>query len=310
MSLLDNAIKSFRLGLADFNSGEEIRLLSASRNLYAGVLLLFKEKLRRLSPPNSNELLLKQKVQFQIVDGAVVITGKGKNTVTVREIEERFKSLDIKANFKSLEKISKLRNNIEHYYSTKSPIAARGVLTYAFTLFRDFARDELGEDPEKLLGGDVWQSMIEISELHQRERKECTDAITAFEWTAPELQQAALETSCCKCGSSLLEPQNGLRRPDVKCRSCGHFHVFEEFAEQAMREGIDHHRNFMDGGDVIVVLCPVCSIETYHYDAGKCVVCDESVNQQCYCCEIHIPPEELEGDSLCGRCRHQLSKND
>lgn len=48
--LLKNAIESIENGVADFTSGQPRRVTSALRNLYAGVyagvLLLFKEKLR------------------------------------------------------------------------------------------------------------------------------------------------------------------------------------------------------------------------------------------------------------------------
>lgn len=67
MSLLHNAAQSIRLGLEDFGSvGDEDRLLSAARNLHAGVPLLYKEKLRRLSPPDSDEVLLKQVIEPRI----------------------------------------------------------------------------------------------------------------------------------------------------------------------------------------------------------------------------------------------------
>jgi hypothetical protein len=37
MSLLDNAITSLHLGLEDYSSGKDSRLLSAVRNLHAGI---------------------------------------------------------------------------------------------------------------------------------------------------------------------------------------------------------------------------------------------------------------------------------
>jgi hypothetical protein len=58
--LLENAVVSIQLGLEDFSSKDERRVISAARNLYAGVLLLCKEVLRQLSPPASNDLLSSQ----------------------------------------------------------------------------------------------------------------------------------------------------------------------------------------------------------------------------------------------------------
>lgn len=186
----------------------------------------------------------------------------------------------------------------------------RGIISKSFVLFRDFARGELGEDPRDLLGEDAWLSMTDISEVYDKERKECESAIESFEWTATELQDAALETSCSDCGSGLIKPINDSRRPDVRCRSCGKVSFFEEFAERAMSEGINHHYNYMDGGDPIVVICPHCSQETYHYELGMCVSCEESCDHECMRCGLTILPEELDDDDMCGYCRHISSRDD
>ena len=55
--LLKNAVVSIQLGLEDFASDDERRIISAARNLYSGVLLLAKEVLRQMSPPGSNDIL-------------------------------------------------------------------------------------------------------------------------------------------------------------------------------------------------------------------------------------------------------------
>jgi hypothetical protein len=42
-SIFFNAVKSLQLGIQDFSSDQEKRLLSAVRNFYSGLLLLGKE---------------------------------------------------------------------------------------------------------------------------------------------------------------------------------------------------------------------------------------------------------------------------
>lgn len=59
MSILQNAIDSIALGIEDYNSSDSRRLISCTRNLFAGILLLFKHKLAILSPPGSDEVLIK-----------------------------------------------------------------------------------------------------------------------------------------------------------------------------------------------------------------------------------------------------------
>ena len=91
MDLLGNAIESIRLGVEDFQAGTHPRLMSAVRNIHAGVLLLYKEALRRLSPGDSAEVLVKAKI-VPSRDGAgnVVFVGKGTKTADTQQIRERF----------------------------------------------------------------------------------------------------------------------------------------------------------------------------------------------------------------------------
>ena len=48
MSIFQNGIDSINIGVKDFETEEKVRLTSSVRNIYAGVLLLCKEALRRI----------------------------------------------------------------------------------------------------------------------------------------------------------------------------------------------------------------------------------------------------------------------
>jgi hypothetical protein len=70
--LLKNAVVSIQLGLEDFAADDERRIISTARNLYSGVLLLAKEVLRQLSPPGSNDILIRiKKTAVKEADGTV-----------------------------------------------------------------------------------------------------------------------------------------------------------------------------------------------------------------------------------------------
>jgi hypothetical protein len=60
VTLFANAIETIQIGVEDLLRNDERRVLSAVRNVHAGVLLLCKEKLRRLSP--DDEILLAQRL--------------------------------------------------------------------------------------------------------------------------------------------------------------------------------------------------------------------------------------------------------
>ena len=103
MSILQNAIDSIELGVEDYKINQPKRLLSAVRNFYAGILLLFKHKLASMSH-NDDEALLKQRILPVEENGKIVWKGDGKKTVDFQQIQERFESLGIKVDWKRLEK--------------------------------------------------------------------------------------------------------------------------------------------------------------------------------------------------------------
>ncbi len=135
MSLLKNAKISIRLGLEDYKSNDKRRVISSVRNFHAGVLLLLKEKLRRLSPSNSDEVLIKDKILPKLdANRKIIFVGKGKKTVNTEQIKDRFESLGIKFDWARFYKIKNLRDDIEHYHSAE----ITGMVSDAFILVRDF----------------------------------------------------------------------------------------------------------------------------------------------------------------------------
>ena len=120
-TLLKNAIISIQLGVEDYKSEDNRRVLSAIRNITAGILLLFKEKLRLLSPKDSDEVLIKQKILPKLNDdGSVVFLGSGKKTVDVQLIKERFGSLSINVDWNRFEEISDLKVMIDTLHPRNS----------------------------------------------------------------------------------------------------------------------------------------------------------------------------------------------
>ena len=115
--LLQNAINSIEVGIEDYelSKQDERRIISCVRNVFAGVLLLFKYKLVELSPANSDEVLIKQQILWVMENGNIIAKGKSNKTVDVQSIKDRFKSLNISIDWKNLDNINSYRNNIEHY---------------------------------------------------------------------------------------------------------------------------------------------------------------------------------------------------
>ena len=173
MHLLENAIQSICVGVEDFNTLKPERMLSSVRNIHAGILLLYKEKLRMLSPTDSNEVLVKEKISpVRSSDGIIKLIGEGKNTASIFQIKERFKNLDVQVDWKSFDDLSHIINNIEHYYSDIESNRIREDLAKSFVLIRDFIQLNLTEEPLKMLGQECWNTLIEIETIFIREQGE------------------------------------------------------------------------------------------------------------------------------------------
>jgi len=317
VDLLKNAIESINVGVEDSLSSDPARLRSAVRNIHSGILLLYKEALRRLSPPNSNEALLKSDVRpIRNPDGSVVFVGWRDKTVDLQQIKERFKSLGITTDWERFDRVSKVRNDIEHYFPRVSEAQLKEVIANAFVLARDFVVKELGEDPRALLGEDSWVQMLAVSEIYERERQECEDLLNSVEWESDALANGVSDVECESCGSPLLRPVAGLARYDesaeLECRACGQRTEAQSFVPRAIASALSHemHLSYHDGNETPYVACPECFEETYVIEEGQCAHCGHEAEHTCIRCSSTIPPEELGSSPMCGYCDHVMSKDD
>lgn len=316
MSIYRNAINSIELGVEDFLSTDPKRALSATRNIVAGVLLLVKHKLQSLSPKDSDDVLIKQRV-LPAVDneGNLAWLGSGNKTVDFQQMAERCKSLGIRLDIKRLREIVAYRNRIEHYYDDKTPSNVKELLGQSFLVIRDFLRDELDLDPQEEFDPEVWSTLVNSNEVYERERLECVNRISQIDWHFDTLNEALQEVSCPSCSSTLVDVEKtNVERVDVvfNCRSCGTTAPFEFIAERAVTEFYLHVNisAIQDGGDPAIVLCPECNLETYDLEENCCLVCEESMETECSHCGASIPTIELDGSGICGYCAQVHFKDD
>lgn len=314
MSILKNAIDSIAIGLEDFESDDDRRIISSTRNIFAGILLLFKYKLCELSPEGSDEALIKQRVLPKIdATGSVNWIGKGKKTVDVQNIEERFKSLDISVDWKRLERINKYRNDIEHYYSTMNNESVQQLISDSFIIIRDFIVDELEEEPKGLLGEDYWKILVEVNEVYEKEKQACSSSLERLDYFNSEIL-SALEVYWCKeCESGLLESTSDTgdaSEASFKCRLCESEFHYENIVNEAINEfyANEVYLSHKDGGDSPVVNCPLCLDGSYLFQEAICVKCGDSATHECARCGADILPEEISDDNVCGYCAHTWEK--
>ena len=315
MNLLENAVKSIQIGIEDYKN--ERRYLSAVRNLYAGILLLFKEKLIRLSPPDSGEVLIKKRIIPTVENGQIIFRGIGKKTIGLDDILERFRSLKIKIDEKRIIKIRDIRNDLEHYFATDGRKDILNVLSNTFILIRDFIARELNLEPRELLGGKYWDVLLKESEVFEKEQNECFASIKNIAQNSGILVTAMEEKmECFYCSSSLLMLVN----PDAdwvdlkfKCRSCGKEMDFEHVAESCLREFFDWeiYESVKDGQDPPLSKCPECFNDSYVFGEDGCAICGYVKEyDSCIRCGGSVDLEEQQFHGLCGYCYHVMSKDD
>lgn len=315
VDLLANAIESVRAGVEDYKIGTHGRLLSAVRNIHVGIMLLYKELLRRKSPPDSSDVLLKERIVPAVSSsGGLIFIGKGKKTVGGETIKERFNALGVSTDWNRFGKITEVRNDIEHYCTSINQKTLEGLISDACVLIRNFVTTELAEDPLKLFGDEHWSVMLGISKVYEAELADCRKALAAVKWGSNALAEGVLDLSCPSCSGSLLVPSQKSYDDEMtlRCRSCGGEYNSESFVTDAVSTALeeDQYRSIKDGGDELFVSCPCCSHETYVLEEGQCAWCGESVDQTCAMCGCTIPPSELDSSPNCGYCAYKMSKDD
>lgn len=317
-TILANAVASVQIGVEDYLSEDPRRALSAVRNLSAGILLLFKERLRELSPPDSDEVLIKQHIHPRIDSfGALSFRGSGKKTVDLRQIKERFKSLGLTADWKRLEGVVNIRNDVEHYCTAEPTSRLKELLADAFIVMRDFITLELKREPLDLLGDTTWQTLLDVATVYAKELEDCEEAKNQVSWGTPEIERVAEYLRCEHCESELLKPINPAEEfiADInfQCAACGKTSSFEDIAEAAAEDCLsgEMYIAMTDGGDLPLADCFECGRTTFLVESEICMLCGASPHyKECAVCDARLGVDEQEFDGLCSYHHWQAMKDD
>jgi hypothetical protein len=309
MSILNNALQAMVVGIQDFADGSDARLKSALRNVHAAALLLFKEKLMRLSPSNTDGVLLNERIVPEIVGGAIVWRGKGKKTVDVQSIQDRFQTLNISVDWKAFEDANRIRNEIEHYFTTANASTIREAIAKLFGILSRFVRDELNADLRLLLPSDVWQKFIEVESVYEAEKAICQSSYSKIDSYSQFVSDGIEHLSCDECGSDLIVVNDG---SSGVCRSCGEFWDRDALLSAIVTEITDGQNYYAikDGEEPTSRECPECGEFGFIREEMVCAHCGESQKEECDRCGVTIPMSELDGSGYCSYCSHQLSKDD
>lgn len=312
MSVLDNAIDAIEAGFEDFTEGSQRRLKSAVRNVHAGLLLIFKHKLIELSPPGSDDVLIREKlVPVKSPTGQVEFRGIGNKTVDVQSIRERFKSLGVKVEWRDFDEINRIRNELEHHYTTATPKQIKELLAKAFSIATQFvAKNFENLDLRDKLSPSTWESLLEIKTVYDGELEKCRESWESFDHVSQYVLEHVADFSCPDCYSDLVLYSNANGRSSACCRSCGKTLSEGELFTAIISEaaGSSAYSAVKDGETQEVVDCPECGEFAFVMQEGYCVNCECEHSTECAQCGCDIIADEFNDSGYCGWCGHMMDK--
>lgn len=317
MSIYKNAIDSIQIGVEDSQSKDRRRVISSVRHISAGILLLYKERLRELSPAYDQELLIKNDLRPEINEhNTVVFRSFGKKTVDVNSIKTRFKSLGIGVEWKRFDRVNEIRNNLEHYYTDEPADKVREVISDAFVLITEFIQSELERDPKVELGNECWSTMLKVKEVYDNALSLCQESWLNVDLKYDIVKECIHEIACRTCDSSLVKvlDEGGADYPeiDLECDSCGEEFVLEKVIPDliASHFSYDMYRSHKDGDVPPYLNCPECDCGTFVIEEDCCVLCGYSKEyDSCDRCGTSLTVDEQDLGGYCNYCSYMYEKH-
>lgn len=315
-----NAVSSIQLGVEDFvlsrdTPGKTTRAISAARNIYAGVLLLFKYKIASLAktPEQAQALIyIPTSILPSITDTGDISwspTPHVRDTINTGMIKARLESLGVRHDWQAILPLRDCRNALEHLHPTDPISSIQASIAALFPMLSRFITEELGETPAALLG-DAWPTMLATHDFY----KECENQIKK-EWMAINYPPSALDFlrgCCCRaCYSSLLGPMQEdvdnlvpIETTDfrLRCIACSQTESAIEFLEDNF--STLHEDPFEQTEPSVVQECSACLTSMYLITDSACHWCGyEAVWPKCAGCEKPITEHVAnEGGRMCDRC--------
>lgn len=320
--LYDNALISIQLGIEDFElskSQNQARALSSVRNLFAGMLLLFKYKIAAsVSNPSDAYKLIFNPPPIQPEsdgNGGVIWIPDGKfkkTTIDVQGIEQRFKGFGIDVDWNTIKKLQDCRNHLEHLHPKHTYGEVAGFVADLFPVLSDFIENQLALVPADVLGS-AWDKMLAHKDFYNDKLAECEDTWKSA--NIPDGMQIYLaDCNCMMCGSKLLRAAQEDLDADLtveddedkfryRCLSC----TYADFIAPELYHAF-HNANYRDprdGSEPTYERCHQCSHDTFLIFEQNCAWCDAELEyEECEVCGIGLTQDEQVHGGKCHSDQH------
>lgn len=175
--LFDNAKYSIQLGFEDYFSShkDERRLLSAVRNIHAGILLFLKWAIKKHTPNESNTLIIKQH-SLEIKNGEIIVAPKGNITIDRKQIIEVLKIINKPLELEQVEllkRIGSIRNDIEHHFTTYANNKLQEYIFDSFWLIKKLRGEYSKITDIDLFGESNYKKLMKHSDSYRRQVELC-----------------------------------------------------------------------------------------------------------------------------------------
>lgn len=331
--LKENAVTSIRLGIEDFEKskaptdqgGDPARALSAARNLFSGVLLLFKYKIASCvaDPDDALQLIFDTNEVLPHPDDVGGVEWRPsklrKTTIDVGTIRKRFETFDIEMDWTAIEKLQACRNHLEHLHPANSLGEIAEFVAELFPVLGEFIEKQLNVPPADLLGT-AWPIMLKHHAYFSRISAE-GDAQWEDAGVPEEMKPWRNACKCEQCGSSLLRPnpedleQGQTVESDddtfrYQCFSCGYVDLIGPQMIDALDTAYTPYRHYKDGGEPTVETCMACGHDTFVVGEQRCFWCGVELDyKKCTACEEPLSQEDQDNGGLCGYHAYVYEKN-
>jgi hypothetical protein len=272
---LTNAVSSIELAVEDLESADARRILSCARNVTGGVLLLFRERLRQVTPVESPALTTAKQIvatqQQERSKHRYRPLANWRRTANLPEMCERLGSLGVIADWQRLARIVNSRDDIEHCRLAKPTSRLLELVGDSCAVMRDFVTTELRRDPAKLFGKKTWQSLTEAAQRHSKELAQHRATHAIFDWKSLRLERVSKYFRCFECGSELVSLPGGtiyfIHEEEFHCSACGMLALLSELIEPAVS----------DCFGASVEGCDQCGLIAFSRDEKRCIACDAGI---------------------------------